>query len=59
MLLTIDPDGTERVLVDPMAIDPTGLTTLDAWQPSRRATSSPTSSPRAAPRSRSYASWTW
>ena len=25
---------TERVLVDPMALDPTGLTTLDAWQPS-------------------------
>lgn len=23
----------ERVLVDPMAIDPTGVTTLDAWQP--------------------------
>jgi prolyl oligopeptidase len=28
-----DPDGTERVLLDPMAIDPTGLTTLDAWVP--------------------------
>jgi prolyl oligopeptidase len=31
------PDGTgevERVLVDPMALDPNGLTTLDAWQPS-------------------------
>ena len=24
VLLTVDPDGTERVLVDPMAIDPTG-----------------------------------
>jgi prolyl oligopeptidase len=30
------PDGsdTERVLLDPMAIDPSGLTTLDSWQPS-------------------------
>ena len=27
-------DRPERVLVDPMALDPTGLTTLDAWQPS-------------------------
>ena len=35
VLLTVDPDGTERVLVDPMAIDPTGTTTLDGWQPSK------------------------
>jgi prolyl oligopeptidase len=35
VLLTIEPDGTERVLLDPMAIDPTGTTTLDAWQPSK------------------------
>ncbi len=35
VLLTVDPDGTERVLVDPMAIDPAGTTTLDAWQPSK------------------------
>jgi prolyl oligopeptidase len=35
VLLTVDPDGTERVLVDPAAIDPTGATTLDAWQPSK------------------------
>ena len=35
VLLTVDPDGTERVLVDPMALDPTGATTLDAWQPSK------------------------
>jgi prolyl oligopeptidase len=35
VLLTVDPDGTERVLVDPMAIDPSGTTTLDAWQPSK------------------------
>src|SRR4051794_39959249 len=34
-LLTVDPDGTERVLVDPVALDPTGLTTLDTWQPSK------------------------
>jgi prolyl oligopeptidase len=35
VLLTIDPDGTERVLVDPMAVDTSGATTLDAWQPSK------------------------
>jgi prolyl oligopeptidase len=35
VLLTLDPDGTERVLVDPMALDPSGTTTLDAWQPSK------------------------
>ncbi len=35
VLLTIDPSGTERVLIDPMALDPSGLTTLDAWQPSK------------------------
>lgn len=30
------PDsGRERVLVDPMGIDATGTTTLDAWQPSK------------------------
>ncbi|MFZ0159478.1 MAG: prolyl oligopeptidase family serine peptidase [Kineosporiaceae bacterium] len=31
------PDGvrSERVLIDPMAIDPSGLTTLDTWQPSK------------------------
>jgi prolyl oligopeptidase len=34
VLHTVDPDGTERVLIDPMAIDPSGTTTLDAWQPS-------------------------
>ncbi len=37
----LDDDGRptgerrERVLVDPLALDPTGATTLDAWQPSR------------------------
>ncbi len=35
VLLVQDGDGPERVLVDPMAVDPTGLTTLDAWQPSK------------------------
>ncbi|MBU6245083.1 MAG: prolyl oligopeptidase family serine peptidase [Actinomycetales bacterium] len=34
-LLVIEADGTERVLIDPMAIDPSGLTTLDSWQPSK------------------------
>ncbi|GEL96173.1 prolyl endopeptidase [Cellulomonas composti] len=30
------PDGeVERVLIDPMALDPSGTTTLDAWQPSK------------------------
>ena len=28
-------EGPEQVLVDPMAIDPSGLTTLDAWQPDK------------------------
>jgi prolyl oligopeptidase len=32
ILLTTDPDGTERILVDPMALDPSGSTTLDGWQ---------------------------
>jgi prolyl oligopeptidase len=35
VLLTIDPDGTERTLIDPFSIDPSGLTTLDSWQPSK------------------------
>src|SRR5664279_323507 len=35
VLLTIDPDGTDRTLIDPMALDPSGLTTLDTWQPSK------------------------
>ena len=33
VLLTKDADGTERTLIDPIAIDPSGLTTLDSWQP--------------------------
>ncbi|MDQ1701203.1 MAG: prolyl oligopeptidase [Frankiaceae bacterium] len=28
-------DGSERILLDPMAIDPTGMTTLDSWQPDK------------------------
>ena len=35
VLLTRDPDGTERTLIDPMAIDSSGVTTLDTWQPSK------------------------
>jgi prolyl oligopeptidase len=35
VLLTVDPDGTERALIDPMEHDPSGLTTLDSWQPSK------------------------
>jgi prolyl oligopeptidase len=31
---TPDPGG-ERALIDPMAIDPSGRTTLDAWQPDK------------------------
>ncbi|MEU4576967.1 prolyl oligopeptidase family protein [Nonomuraea sp. ATR24] len=30
-----DGDGAERALVDPMALDPTGLTTLDTVQPDK------------------------
>jgi prolyl oligopeptidase len=36
VLLTIDPHGTERTLVDPIAIDSSGATTLDTWQPSQQ-----------------------
>ncbi len=41
-LLVAEPTGpgedagvVERVLVDPMALDPSGATTLDSWQPSK------------------------
>jgi prolyl oligopeptidase len=34
VLHTIDPDGSERVLIDPMRIDSSGTTTLDAYHPS-------------------------
>ena len=32
VLYVRDGDGPERVLLDPGALDPTGLTTLDAWK---------------------------
>ncbi|MEY4137121.1 MAG: hypothetical protein RL205_1249 [Actinomycetota bacterium] len=35
VLYIVEADGTERTLIDPMAIDPTGATTLDSWQPSK------------------------
>src|SRR6202044_2488348 len=35
VLYTQAADGPARVLIDPMAIDPSGLTTLDAWQPDK------------------------
>lgn len=35
VLVTVDPDGTERVLLDPMVLDPSGTTTLDGWAPSK------------------------
>ncbi|MEU0931757.1 prolyl oligopeptidase family serine peptidase [Embleya sp. NPDC005971] len=34
VLFVVESDGTERALVDPIAIDPTGTTTLDQWTPS-------------------------
>jgi prolyl oligopeptidase len=34
VLLVREPSGHEAVLVDPMAIDPAGTTTLDAWSAS-------------------------
>lgn len=34
VLSVIEPDGTSRVLIDPMVIDPAGTTTLDHWAPS-------------------------
>ena len=35
ILLTASPEFGEKVLIDPMAFDPAGTTTLDAWQPSK------------------------
>jgi len=35
VLYVVEADGTERTLIDPMAIDPSGATTLDSWQPSK------------------------
>jgi prolyl oligopeptidase len=34
-LYTETGDGRVTVLIDPMAIDPSGVTTLDAWQPDK------------------------
>ncbi len=34
VLVVTEPSGAERTLVDPAAADPSGLTTLDAWEPS-------------------------
>jgi prolyl oligopeptidase len=35
VLCTQVADGPVEVLIDPMAIDPSGVTTLDAWQPDK------------------------
>jgi prolyl oligopeptidase len=35
VLYIVEPDGTERTLLDPMLIDPDGTTTLDSWQPDK------------------------
>ncbi|MEO8329374.1 MAG: prolyl oligopeptidase family serine peptidase, partial [Candidatus Nanopelagicales bacterium] len=35
VLVVVDADGSERILIDPMNVDPSGTTTLDAWQPSK------------------------
>ena len=35
VLWTRDPDGAARVLLDPVQVDPSGTTTLDAWSPSK------------------------
>ena len=35
VLYTRNGDGPEVALIDPMALDPSGLTTLDAWQPDK------------------------
>ncbi|MET9320196.1 prolyl oligopeptidase family serine peptidase [Streptomyces sp. NPDC003038] len=33
VLLTVQPSGEVRVLLDPMRLDPSGATTLDSWHP--------------------------
>jgi prolyl oligopeptidase len=35
VLYTVDPGGAERVLIDPVALDPTHTTTLDSWRPDK------------------------
>ena len=34
-MLVREADGTERTLIDPAALDPSGKTTLDTWQPDK------------------------
>lgn len=36
VLVVIEADGGERVLLDPAELDPTGVTTLDSWQPDKQ-----------------------
>ena len=33
VLYISEPDGAERALIDPIALDPSGITTLDGWFP--------------------------
>ena len=35
VLRCLDADGSERVLLDPAVVDPSGTTTLDTWSPSK------------------------
>lgn len=35
VLYVTEADGTERPLIDPLALDPAGTTTLDSWQPDK------------------------
>ena len=35
VLYVREGQGSEQVLIDPMELDPSGLTTLDSWQPSK------------------------
>ena len=35
VLYTVGPDGAEQVLIDPIALDASGKTTLDSWQPDK------------------------
>ncbi|WNI16164.1 prolyl oligopeptidase family serine peptidase [Actinacidiphila sp. ITFR-21] len=35
LLLVVEPTGEERVLIDPLRLDPAGGTTLDFWLPDR------------------------